>query len=144
MRAAEAIRLGSLVIKPVAGKFGDENGGCAIGMGNFALSKEGGCMHFVDKYLTLFVSQIPSDFLPCGCPATFPTLEGCGGRFTISGTIIHLFDHHVVGAKDWTIDRLCEWLDSVDPTPRDACDMGASPLCEHKTEPQTNELELTR
>jgi hypothetical protein len=65
--------------------------------------------------------------LPCGCGYVQ------GGPYAVTA-IVHLFNEHVargvagyrgmVGgvsypdAEPWTLDRLAQWIDSVDPTPR--------------------------
>jgi hypothetical protein len=125
MRAAEAVRLGSLVVKPVAGKVSDgKGGGCAIGMGNFALGGAADCRQFEARYRWL--DNTPQSDLPCDCVGDGLMESGCYTRnrdwvnSNYQSQMIHLFNYHVATVKDWTIDRLCEWLDSVDPTPREA------------------------
>src|ERR1700687_528175 len=132
MRAAEAIRLGSLMIKPVAGTRNDGNGGgCAIGMGNFSLTGDAGNgadMHTCRAWERRFSWVTKSVFtqLPCSCDSQMVVGSIC--RITARSCVeaspimamVHLFNYHVCTVKDWTIDRLCEWFNSIDPTPRDS------------------------
>jgi hypothetical protein len=129
MRVAEAIRLGSLVMRPVCGNMNDRmGGGCALGMAFLALGKPIG-RQIADEYPWMGEPKSLHD-LPCSCSLDKPIMLS-GGRYynpeygpyhAPIGTnvlVVHLFNYHVCTTKDWTIDRLCEWLDSVDPTPRE-------------------------
>jgi len=69
----------------------------------------------------------------CPCECMMPR-QGCpflstGYRLPVksntSAVIAHLFNEHVMqggfgnpGAKPWTLERLADWIDSIDPTPR--------------------------
>jgi hypothetical protein len=33
----------------------------------------------------------------------------------LRSVIVHLFNYHVVTAKDWTIERLADWVRSIEP-----------------------------
>lgn len=119
MRAAEAVRLGSLVLKPLrgGGNFGNNNFGCALEMANKATGKRG-----IEVYNTFPWLEITETELPCNCvgPAYMLWLGNFQNErpHKSKEVLVHLFNQHVCDG-DWTIDRLCEWLDSVDPTPRE-------------------------
>jgi hypothetical protein len=36
-------------------------------------------------------------------------------KMRIKDIIAHLFDHHVVAEKNWTLDRLAAWVQTVEP-----------------------------
>ena len=56
--------------------------------------------------------------MPCNCDVWY--------NKSVIYSIIHLFNEHVMQggtypeAEPWTLERLADWIDSVDPTPRDA------------------------
>lgn len=35
--------------------------------------------------------------------------------FSLSEWIVHVFNYHVMAVKDWTLDRLVQWVASVEP-----------------------------
>ena len=128
MRAAEALMLGSLTVKPVQGHLHDgRDGGCALGMINAAVSTLSDQNAW--RHVFPWMAEYGSGFnLPCGCAGKEPNVES---------VVIHLFDVHVTGNKcpdpmcpcqigllherpTWSIAKLAEWLESVDPTPRES------------------------
>ncbi len=116
MRMAQAILLGSTMLKWVRGVIDSGDGGCALGMAN-----AGG----VDWSSQRWINQHLDAQLPCDCDTTKQIM--CGGaimgwfdtRWTKLNTLVHLFNYHVMTTKDWTIEQLCDWVDSVDPAPRE-------------------------
>lgn len=127
MRLSEAIGLGSVLIKPRANYLLDESGtmGCALGMAGIAigLSLRGPKISFCginigseERYEPLreawpWLLQTVSEY-PCGCALD----SKCEDH---EDTITHLFDNHVAvpiefGNKDWTLDRLIDWVRSVE------------------------------
>jgi hypothetical protein len=60
---------------------------------------------------------------PCNCKK----IDLCLIQENISGIIAHLFNEHVMKERDgglfhpnaepWTMERLADWINSVDPTP---------------------------
>lgn len=110
MTLAEAIHLGSLTLKPWAGTFyktvpaptvgyftlESATHGCALGMAMKAVGKA----TIVENFPFLVDYVVPP------CKHAF--------QRTFSDAIVHLFDSHVFGLKDWTLDRLIEWVASVE------------------------------
>jgi hypothetical protein len=37
----------------------------------------------------------------------------------IKDTIAHIFDYHIMKKKDWTLDRLADWVETVEPKNND-------------------------
>ena len=116
MKLSEAILLGSTLVKPVRGQIDDGNGGgCAYGMANrssnstFANPAWGDWDHHTE------LSQ-----LPCGCSLYKPMMGADGntsswyGQIPARHAIIHIFNQHVCDG-DWTIERLAEWVASIEP-----------------------------
>ena len=142
MKLSEAILLGSTVVTPKAGalRFSGQNAGCALGMAAIA----SGCTFSppereipVKDLRTLNVEDIWGPWLlrvvirPCDCraPITLSSLRlkeitaylfhrGSGTLprgMRIKDIIAHLFDHHVMGKRDWTLDQLVGWLEKWEP-----------------------------
>jgi len=144
MKLSEAILLGSTVVTPKAGAlhFSGENAGCALGMAAIA----SGCSFSpaqreipVKDLRTVNVEDIWGPWLlrvvirPCDCraPVTLSSLslkEITAWLFDrgsplprgmrIKDIIAHLFDHHVMGKRDWTLDQLVGWLERWEPSQR--------------------------
>lgn len=109
MRLSEAIALGRVLLTPIPGNyFSGDNSGCALGMGLAGVgckSRDTAVIEKdLDKHWSWMNNRIPS--LPCGCVST---------NFDIATNIVHLFDEHVCGNKDWTLDQLIDWVRSVEP-----------------------------
>jgi hypothetical protein len=119
MRAGEALMIGSLQLRPRPFVIDDKNGrGCAIGMMNIANGKNS------EDFITVLYPWMGNLVeMPCG--------HGCGPA-TVCGAMVHLFNEHVCtdmadeytfrafpGAEKWTLEQLADWLESVDPTPRE-------------------------
>jgi hypothetical protein len=131
MRLSEAILLGSTVVKPLRGVGLTTKGeGCAIGM---ALKAAGAPMipwYAVNPEILGLSDQDYRRFWPwkdklCGIdlPCTCEAQELMCGRGdvvprssinTIHAIIVHLFNQHVIDGS-WTIERLAEWVASVEP-----------------------------
>ena len=142
MKLSEAILLGSTVVTPKAGAlhFSGENAGCALGMAAIA----SGCTFSpaqrqipVKDLRTVNVEDIWGSWLlrvvirPCDCRAPIKLsslrlkeitayLVGRGSGtlprgMRIKDIVAHLFDHHVTGKRDWTLDQLVGWLESWEP-----------------------------
>ncbi len=142
MKLSEAILLGSTLVTPKPGalQFSGENAGCALGMAAIA----SGCTFSpaqrqipVKDLRTVNVEDIwgpwllrvvirPSD---CRAPFTLSRLRlkeitaylfdrGSGALprgMRIKDIIAHLFDQHVMGRRDWTLDKLVGWLERWEP-----------------------------
>lgn len=109
MRLSEAILLGSVSVRPLAGhmiKF--ENGetfGCALGMA---------C---ISAAVPVFKSKQIYDEWPW-LQAVFALPCCCGGDvFLASSVIVHIFDYHIMGSYHpyWTLEQLVDWVRSVEP-----------------------------
>jgi hypothetical protein len=121
MRLSEAILLGSTVLTPKAGRqhFAENQAGCALGMAAIAR----GCS------FRRVVSPVPSTdrrtlgtegiwghwvlqavVRPCACWRFRVPRE-----MRIKDIIAHIFDYHVMQKKDWTLDRLAAWVETVEP-----------------------------
>jgi hypothetical protein len=121
MRLSEAILLGSTVLTPQAGRqhFAGNQAGCALGMAAIAR----GCSFrrvfrpfpSTDRR-TLGTEGIWGQWVlqavvrPCAC---WRFRVPCEMR--IKDIIAHTFDYHVMRKKDWTLDRLAAWVETVEP-----------------------------
>lgn len=124
MKASEALVLGSTLLKPVPGtqSTNDGRGGCALGMIAVAQGKK----------ITVFSGNTFGDFLvlewmsrpttlPCSCKDKILMGSSCypfsreSIESSIYRTLTHLFNYHVCGIQDWTIERLADWLKTVEP-----------------------------
>ncbi|SRR6266566_3868700 len=132
MRASEAMLLGSTIIRPVMGKQNDgRGGGCALGMIAAAHN---------ERYFSLYSFSLVNGSslsqywwmwdksglsLPCDCKEE--RLMGDSGQWGLRSDmegcavleLVHLFNYHVMTRGDWNLERLAEWLDSVDPNFRE-------------------------
>jgi len=143
MKLSEAILLGSTVVRPKAGalQFSGENAACALGMAAIASGctfYPGECQIPVKDLRTVNVEEIWGRWLlrvvmrPCDCRAPItpnrPRLKEITTRLFARGSAIlpremrikdiiaHLFDHHVMGKRDWTLDQLVAWLEQWEPS----------------------------
>jgi hypothetical protein len=144
MKLSEAILLGSTVVTPKAGsvRFSRENAGCALGMAAIAT----GCTFVeplrqipVKDLRTVNVEEIFGPWLlwhvvrPCDCRTPIITLRGLRleqvtaylsdrrspalpHEMRIKDIIAHLFDHHVMVKKNWTLDQLAAWVERWEST----------------------------
>ena len=119
MKLSAAILLGSTVMTPSpGGMIHDDGSGCALGM---ALKATGRPL-YVDTVSGLprtiaFLRNratsrtawpwLSQDFpVPCSC-----SRAPCSDGFKI---VTHLFDDHVFGRADWTLEQLVDWVQSVE------------------------------
>lgn len=114
MRVSEAIMAGSMLLKSSPRVRNDGCGfGCALGMAEAALGigepSTSGVLSALERCHPWLEDRAAS---PCACPVT-----GFGFSM-INCWIAHVFNEHVMGDGTWTLERLCDWVDSVDPTPR--------------------------
>jgi hypothetical protein len=121
MKLSEAIRLGSTILTPQAGgqHFPEKQSGCALGMAAIAR----GCTFrtvpgpiIATERRTLGVEGVWGEWIlspvsrPCYC-----LWLRVPRKMRIKETIAHLFDHHVMLKKNWTLDRLVAWVETVEP-----------------------------
>lgn len=131
---ADAILMGSSVIKPVAGvqMTAEMDSGCALGMANKAkgveyvvMTPEEATQSHLHRMRTgerersIGTAAIWGNWVktvvpvPCGC---------WGGAGQIQDVITHLFDVHVMDNRDrlkWTIEQLADWVRSVEGPARE-------------------------
>jgi len=120
MKMSEAILLGSTVLAPRAGgqHFAEMNAGCALGMAAIA----NGCTfrkitNFDRKdRRTLGTEGVWGRWVleevnrPCNCWRVLVPR-----KMRIKDIIAHLFDRHVMGKKNWTLEQLVAWVETVEP-----------------------------
>jgi hypothetical protein len=167
MKLSEAILLGSTVVTPKAGviRSSRENAGCALGMAAIA----SGCTFAplqrqipVEDLRTVNVEDIWGPWLvrvvtrPCDCraPITLGALRlkeitayvfdrgsaPLPREMRIKDIIAHIFDHHCMGKRNWTLDQLASWVERWEPT-----DLAQKTLMAHASRrsvprPQSHEL----
>ena len=121
MKLSEAILLGSTVLAPRAGgqHFSETQQGCALGMAAVAR----GCrFHTVIRPVddrdrrTLGVEGIWGAWVleqverPCDCWRIWMRR-----KMRIKDIIAHLFDFHVMDKRNWTLEQLVAWVETVEP-----------------------------
>jgi hypothetical protein len=136
MRLSDGMLLGSVVLKPRRGLLitNDGNHGCALGMALVAAGETVKTIGPVVEDIVLMenldtgkVEKINFGFqdytlLRKYWPWILNTTANrpctCFYRDKFNGyqeIITHLFDYHVMKIKDWTFDRLVDWVRSVEP-----------------------------
>jgi hypothetical protein len=104
MRLSQAIERGSRMIRPEANVVLNAEGtaGCAWGM-----AKVGAPAEFRQMEQLAVMKRVE---LPCTCGWSG------GGRteMDLAHAIIHLFDWHVFGVKNWTMTQLINWVRGVE------------------------------
>ena len=123
MRLSEAILLGSTVVAPKAGGqyFSESKSGCALGMAAIAR----GCEYGPNRQAVPLPEQdqravgtegvwgnwvMREVVRPCDCWRFRVPHE-----MRIKDVIAHLFDYHVMAKKNWTLERLAAWVETVEP-----------------------------
>ena len=121
MKLSEAILLGSTVVTSQAGQlnFSETGSGCALGIAAAAngctfgpasrpiAEKDRRTLNSEDiwgNWLLRFVMR------PCGCWDFQVPRE-----MRIKDVIAHLFDHHIMERKNWTLDQLVAWVEMWEP-----------------------------
>lgn len=116
MRLSDAIMLGRMLLKPAPYTTIFEGEGCALGMAFATL----GCSTHeqamakckTDAANWKWIAQKCA--LPCDCTSDgFPKKHPKTGTYQCA--IAHLFNEHVCGDEDWTLDQLIDWVRSVEP-----------------------------
>ncbi len=123
MKLSEAIRLGSTVLTPQAGgqHFAETQSGCALGMAAVAR----GCTFrpalgpvVATERRTLGVEGVWGQWIltamarPCYCwRVRVPR------KMRVKDIIAHLFDYHVMFKRNWTLEQLVAWVETVEPVP---------------------------
>lgn len=120
MKMSEAILLGSTVLAPKAGgqHFAEMQAGCALGMAALA---RGCTFHKITDFdrkdrRTLGTEGVWGKWVleevnrPCNCWRFLVPR-----KMRIKDIIAHLFDHHVMGSKNWTLEQMVAWVETVEP-----------------------------
>jgi len=121
MKLSEAILLGSTVLAPRAGgqHFSETQEGCALGMAAVA---RGCTFHRVIRPVddgdrrTLGVEGVWGDWVlkeverPCDCWRIW-----IRRKLRVKDIIAHLFDYHIMDKRNWTLERLVAWVETVEP-----------------------------
>jgi len=160
MRASEALMAGSLLIKARPYLAYGDGDGCALGMIHAGAL---GVASFSEKNYNALIGSYPwmreiAADKPCNClPEDDDRLRNdlrAGGRHGMVGLIAHLFNEHVMAgrnrgrggvmdgatphcpnAEPWTLERLAQWIESVDPTPKELPEPPATEgVSEHQAE----------
>jgi hypothetical protein len=121
MKLSEAILLGSTVLAPKAGgqHFSETQQGCALGMAAVAR----GCtfrtvIRPIDdgERRTLGVEGVWGPWVlgrvgrPCYCWRIW-----IRRKMRIKDIIAHLFDYHIMEKRNWTLEQLVAWVETVEP-----------------------------
>jgi hypothetical protein len=121
MKLSEAILLGSTILTPKAGgqHFAENQSGCALGMAAIAR----GCTFRPATYpfpeedrRTLGTEGVWGNWVlnvaprPCDCWRFWIPRE-----LRIKDTITHIFDYHIMRKRNWTLEQLVAWVQTVEP-----------------------------
>jgi hypothetical protein len=121
MKLSEAILLGSTVLAPKAGgqHFSETQQGCALGMAAVAR----GCTFLTvirpiddGERRTLGVEGVWGPWVlgrverPCDCWRIW-----IRRKMRIKDIIAHLFDYHIMEKRNWTLEQLVAWVETVEP-----------------------------
>ena len=121
MKLSEAILLGSSMLAPRAGgqHFAETQEGCALGMAAVARGCTFGPARRpvqASERRTLGVEGVWGEWVlklearPCDCwRIRVPR------KMRIKDIIAHLFDHHIMEKKNWTLEQLVKWVETVEP-----------------------------
>lgn len=121
MKLSEAILLGSSMLTPRAGgqHFAETQEGCALGMAAVA---RGCTFHAWTKPFderdrrTLGAEGVWGEWVlaqverPCDCWRIWMRR-----KMRIKDIIAHLFDYHIMNKKNWTLEQLVAWVQTVEP-----------------------------
>ena len=121
MKLSEAILLGCTVLTPKAGgqHFAEDQSGCALGMAAIAR----GCSFHPVTYpvserdrRALGTEGVWGNWVlniskrPCDCWRFWIARE-----LRIKDIITHVFDYHIMKRKNWTLEQLVAWVQTVEP-----------------------------
>lgn len=121
MKLSEAILLGSSMLAPRAGgqHFAETQEGCALGMAAVAR----GCRFQASTKpfderdrRTLGAEGVWGDWVleqverPCDCWRIW-----IRRKMRIKDIIAHLFDYHIMNKRNWTLQQLVAWVQTVEP-----------------------------
>ena len=121
MKLSEAILLGSSLLAPRAGgqHFAESQEGCALGMAAVA---RGCTFRIITKPFderdrrTLGAEGVWGAWMleqverPCDCWRIW-----IRRKMRIKDIIAHLFDYHIMNKRNWTLEQLVAWVQTVEP-----------------------------
>lgn len=113
MKLSSAIATGRVLVMPASGaEWRNDGSGCARGMalegaGIGRIESCGGGENWLRFCGTWPWTRLPANASPCGCV--------CSYGVTYCHYIAHIFDDHIIHKGDWTLDRLIDWIASVEP-----------------------------
>jgi len=121
MKLSEAILLGSTMLTAQAGRqhFAENQSGCALGMAAVARGcKFGPATHPFDERdrRTLGAEGVWGNWVldtvlrPCRCWRFY-----IPRKMRIKDIIAHIFDYHVMTKRNWTLEQLVAWVQTVEP-----------------------------
>lgn len=109
MQLSEAINIGSTCVLPrkggAAGSLTSPPSGCAQDMAAFAVGS------YATRYAVEIWPWLGNEHidLPCGC-------SRLGYGYSFAGTVAHIFDQHVLGDKQWGLEKLVDYVRSIEPS----------------------------
>jgi len=119
MKLSEAILLGSTVLAPQAGRqySSETKSGCALGMAAIAKGARFHQVLAVNEYdrRTLGTEGVWGTWVltmarrPCDCWRLVVPRE-----MRIKDIIAHIFDYHVMRTKNWTLEQLVGWVETIE------------------------------
>lgn len=123
MKLSDSLQLGRTVVKPMPGQMisSDHNMGCALGMAAIAAgaqwetitfnnTPDNRKIHRTSNIETLWPWLANSVVYPCDC------YEHRSSRMDMAKVVIsHIFDDHVFGKYDWTLDQLISFAKEIEP-----------------------------
>jgi hypothetical protein len=117
MKLSEYVMLGSTLIESVPYvRWNGRGGGCALGMAESALGLKR-VSSFTNMAEVCEVSIEDQPGFEWMNDEVFTSPCGCRPKFQVSAVqaIVHIFNHHVHGEGDWTLEKLCDWVRSIEP-----------------------------
>lgn len=130
MKLSEAMLVGSTVVHPEPGHLiaEDQGAGCALGMAAVGLGLKTGPSYMPGYELhpastmrtgnaeLVYPWLLTKDVRrPCRCWLVPHEWKFMPRHMMARDILVHLFDQHVFGKKDWTMDDLAAWIRSVEP-----------------------------
>ena len=121
MKLSEAILLGSTMLTAKAGgqHFSEKQAGCALGMAAVARGcRFGPATRPFDERdrRTLGAEGVWGDWVvltvirPCPCWRFWIPRE-----MRIKEIVAHIFDYHIMAKRNWTLEQLVAWVETVEP-----------------------------
>jgi hypothetical protein len=113
MKMSTAMALGSTMMHPIAGVFYTGHAGCALGMVSQAAPSDWNRLYEMSRKLKVSRPCLCKD--DCFVYGSGMMQVRAGEIGHLGHCIVHLFNHHVMTRKDWTMEQLIDWVASVEP-----------------------------